>query len=445
MLDSLFNTNSVEVLGIILNEIHEYLIFSDKIDSFEKIFSIMSILICIYHQDSKIMLLCIQNIFNLISNDPKTAMKLAVKNGFSKLLLEFLDQYLKKPDVRKDVLESLAKMEDKETADRLFEKYDIRNKSFTPTRRLSLKPQKSVNTVFPTEFTKIMKYILRIIDYFLEFSEKIHEVLEILQFFPILFENYKNKDLSWMLLNPSEKYLGTTENLKEISMPYIKFLMKLTCQSLENPELKAKEEDQYLRKLEKVFTFGNIKTPNMWSYDERIKAVGSLIKAITVDNDGNSQEYLTNEFSLLEKILDGLEKTKEICDFLEKSEFLKTLWKIFFGEFLKKQSLVGVFITDRLFANGVSLVLMLYRKFDAKEWGDMKKFLEDLKKLEKEKGSSFGETRKKALQAFWKEINDRRSLEEIKAVRNVEAKEKKKTATINITKKYLVSRMDWMK
>ena len=122
-----------------------------------------------------------------------------------------------------------------------------------------------------------------------------------------------------------EKYLGTTENLKEISMPYIKFLMKLTCQSLENPELKAKEEDQYLRKLEKVFTFGNIKTPNMWSYDERIKAVGSLIKAITVDNDGNSQEYLTNEFSLLEKILDGLEKTKEICDFLEKSEFLKNL------------------------------------------------------------------------------------------------------------------------
>ena len=460
MLSSLMNTNSVEILDLVLKEIHEYLIFSEKIDSFEMIFNIMVMLICIYHQNHTIFLLCIQNIFNLISNDPKKALEVSLTNGFSSLIIEYLTQSLKKPIERSDVLrikldingwksfeligikpEKLEKMQKKEIETRLYQNFLVIKSSFSDGR-MSLRSSSGKNTSFPEEFEKTMKYMLRITDYLLDNGQKINNILEILKNFYEFLS--KNRDLAWLFLNLCEKYLINPDNLASISNDFLKILLKLTCAMLQNPNLSAKEEDQYLRKLENFFSFGNKKTQTFWTSNERNQVILAIIEAIRVNNSGNSQDFLINEFFLLEKTLESIEKTSEICELLKKSTFLKTLYRIFFGDYLEKRGLVGFFISDRLFAMGISLVLLFYKKFDAKEWEDMKLFFGELKKLEKDKGGSLGEVRKKALQSFWKEILDSRSLEEIKAMKGSNATKEKKGNGGNVTKKYLVSKLDWM-
>ena len=131
----------------------------------------------------------------------------------------------------------------------------------------------------------------------------------------------------------------------------------------------------------------------------------------------------------------------QILEIVKQSELLKTLTAIFFGNFLDTPQIIGFFITDRLYAAILSLISILYTEYGLTETFDkgVQEFMLKLRNTIKEKGLS--EIKKRALDGFLKDISQKKDLQE--------KKEKKVKENIDInkndlSKKYLISKLDWM-
>ena len=507
ILSALLNTNNIEIIALVLKEIHEYLIFTKEIDDFDKIFNLMVYLIEIYNQHMDIHLLVLQNLFNLFSFDPIKSIKSAEKNTFLAFLGTFLRGTIEKiPSLNrlllKDSMEfkrkqritlktkasfdlknirpdELKDMKDDEIQLRLLENYEVRKKSLIGSPIKLIKNNSTDEKILQsTDFINILIYIIRILENFVEFTDNFKEIEYIFNMctcFQVL--HVDNQILSNLFCSVMEKFLDKNPNLRP---GFLHRILDILEAILKKKELSAKLEDDYLKKIDKIFNRG-LKPANIWSSDEIMAYFSAVIAALKNNNLGNSQDFLLNELFLLEKTLKNIKEANitqkdqiqsiteekvskikalemqklknnennnkinafqtQILEIVKQSELLKTLTAIFFGNFLDTPQIIGFFITDRLYAAILSLISILYTEYGLTETFDkgVKEFMLKLRNTIKEKGLS--EIKKRALDGFLKDISQKKDLQE--------KKEKKVKENIDInkndlSKKYLISKLDWM-
>lgn len=308
ILNGLLNTNSIEILIVILKEINEYLLFAKEIECFEKVFELMTQILCIYHENTLISLITLQNMYNLISSNPEKAFILAFKGDFPAILLFFLSEIKAKPtDMDKNnpfeleekgfykdkdlensenikkpfdlitiTAEKMVLMASKELRSRLYQNYKVRRDSLIGIT----KDLKGI-ILEENDLYKVISYILKISEHFIKEKTFLKGILSlILRFTPFLL---RKTDLAGIFLDLSYKTLVIVEKeLKKETFNEKSFLYKvldMICAIIKDPTLSARQEDLYLQRGDKFFELGD-KKGVQWTKTQQLSFILALFEGV---------------------------------------------------------------------------------------------------------------------------------------------------------------------